>query len=152
METTFDISAYEARVAASAALEAEVLPRNKQVLFALLANSGIARVVVTFDGVGDSGQIENVEAFDAESNAVDLPTQRADYEEIVFATLAIDVVQRTARKIVEIMAYDFLESTHPGWEDGEGAYGEFTFTVAAGTITLEYNERYIESTFYEHEF
>ena len=31
--------------------------------------------------------------------------------------------------------------THDGWENSDGAYGDFTFDVAERTITLDYNER-----------
>ena len=48
--------------------------------------------------------------------------------------------------------YDFLAQTHSGWEDNEGAFGEFTFDIAARTITLDYNERYIESANDQHVF
>jgi hypothetical protein len=50
------------------------------------------------------------------------------------------------------MAYDFLEQTHSGWEDGDGAFGQFTFTVADHSITLEFNERYVDSNYHQHEF
>ena len=49
------------------------------------------------------------------------------------------------------MAYRFLDQTHDGWENDDGAYGEFTFDVAERSITLEYNERYIETHYHEHE-
>ena len=39
----------------------EFLPTNKTTLFDALAAANITIVVVTFDGYGDSGQIENIE-------------------------------------------------------------------------------------------
>jgi len=53
---------------------------------------------------------------------------------------------------VEALVYAFLEETHGGWENNEGAYGEFTFNVAARTITLDYNERYEDSHYTQHSF
>lgn len=50
------------------------------------------------------------------------------------------------------MAYDLLEQTHAGWEDGEGAFGTFTFSVPDRTITLEHKERFIETELFEHMF
>ena len=58
----------------------------------------------------------------------------------------------TPREYIETLAYDFLESTHSGWEDGEGANGEFRFSLSERTITLDYNERYVDYTHHEHEF
>lgn len=40
----------------------DLLPANKTALFDALAAANITVVVVTFDGYGDSGQIENIEA------------------------------------------------------------------------------------------
>jgi hypothetical protein len=43
------------------------------------------------------------------------------------------------------LAYDCLEEKHAGWENNEGAFGEFTFDVAARTATLDFNWRFIDS-------
>jgi hypothetical protein len=53
---------------------------------------------------------------------------------------------------IERLAYDFLEQTHCGWENNDGAYGDFTFDVAERTITLDYNERYTASEYSQHVF
>jgi hypothetical protein len=58
----------------------------------------------------------------------------------------------TVREFIEKLACDFLEAMHLVWEDGEGAYGEFRFTLADRTITLEYNERYVDYHYHEHQF
>ena len=39
------------------------------------------------------------------------------------------------------LAFDFLSDTHGGWENNDGAYGEFCFDAAARCIHLEFNER-----------
>jgi hypothetical protein len=53
---------YIAMEANHRSLSASLRPANKADLFAILAGAGIARVTVEFDGCGDSGQIESVEA------------------------------------------------------------------------------------------
>lgn len=51
------------------------------------------------------------------------------------------------------MIYDLLGgSPRLGWQDGEGAYGEFVFDVAKRAILLDFNERFIESAQSSHEF
>jgi hypothetical protein len=45
-----------------------------------------------------------------------------------------------------------FSSKHGGWENNEGAYGEFTFDVAQRTITLDYNERVETSEYSQHMF
>ena len=52
--------------------------------------------------------------------------------------------ERTAMTVhdaIERLVFDFLGVTHDGWENSDGAYGDFTFDVAERTITLDYNER-----------
>ena len=53
---------------------------------------------------------------------------------------------------IETLGYDCLEEDHGGWENNDGAYGEFTFDVAERTITLDYNERHMESDHSAHTF
>jgi hypothetical protein len=53
---------------------------------------------------------------------------------------------------IERLAYDLLNDTHCGWENNDGAYGDFTFDVAERTITLDYNERYTASEYSQHVF
>ena len=59
---------------------------------------------------------------------------------------------QSVRDAVETLAYDFLEQTHGGWENNEGAYGEFTFDVGDRTIRLDYNERIETSEYTQHNF
>ena len=54
--------------------------------------------------------------------------------------------------VVEQLAYDFLSDTHGGWENNDGAYGEFCFDAAARCIHLEFNERFTSSELYTHDF
>ncbi len=105
-----------------------------------------------FDGCGDSGQIESVSGFTADNEEIALPSAPVEMREVVFDDLTISLVSRTPYDIIEAMAYDFLEQTHSGWEDGDGAFGQFTFAVADHSITLEFNERYVDSNYHQHEF
>ena len=53
---------------------------------------------------------------------------------------------------IETIVYAFLEETHDGWENDDGAYGDVTFDVGNRTITLNYNERQLESDYSCHTF
>jgi hypothetical protein len=41
---------------------------------------------------------------------------------------------------------------HGGWENNEGAHGTFEFDVANRTVSLEFNERFVDTTTYNHTF
>jgi hypothetical protein len=147
-----DFVAYEQKCAAASALRADALPLNKSALFDAVAAAAIQTVVIEFDGCGDSGQLENITGLGAENTEIPLPEDEIEMHEVQFEGPSISVVKRTVRDVLETLAYDFLEQTHDGWENGDGAHGEFTFDVATRSITLDYNERFTDSTNYQHEF
>ena len=140
-----------AQHAARAGLAEEALPTNKAALFDALAAADITCVVVTFDGAGDSGQIESVEARRGEQTT-ELPSTVVEIATPVWDGSGLDRRTLPLQDAIEELAYTLLEETHDGWEINEGAWGEFTFDVAAQTITLDYNERRLESDFSQHEF
>jgi hypothetical protein len=61
-QPTAPLSDWEMKAVAPAKLEAELFTLNKATLLNALTLAGVTRVVVSFDGYRDSGQIENVEA------------------------------------------------------------------------------------------
>jgi len=112
---------------------------------------GITTIVVTFDGEGDSGQVESVEVRIGESDA-DLPDVQITMLDPKYDGSSIAETRLSVREGIEALAYDCLEETHDGWEINEGAYGEFTFDVAERTVSLDYHERVLESVYSSHEF
>lgn len=149
MTTEFDD--YLARATARDRLEAELLPDNKTAIFDALASVGIVAVVVLFDGGGDSGQIESIDARDAAGEAA-LPDVTV---EIASPSYADDSVVRQAMSLaeaIETLAYDLLRSAYCGWENNDGAYGEFAFDVATRVVSLDYNGRYVAVESSSHRF
>ncbi|MFC4726098.1 DUF6878 family protein (plasmid) [Glycocaulis abyssi] len=138
------MKAYEARAAA-------LMPANKASLFAVLAPAGITRIDVTFDGYGDSGQIEDVQAYAGDTPAA-LPEAPLTLRSVSFHDEEIREQEMTVAEAVETLSYNALSQTHGGWEDNDGAYGAFVFDVAAGTIRLDYNERYTSVDAHHHDF
>ena len=132
-------------------LEAELFSLNKAALLDALALAGITHVVVTFDGYGDSGQIENVDVR-AGDDYVAMPDARIELAQALWRQSAPERSTVTIAMAVESLVYDVLERTHGGWENNDGAYGDITFDVAERTITLDYNERYTAFENYTHRF
>src|SRR3546814_2923216 len=77
---SIDWAIVTAQSAAREALATALLPVNKTALFDVLAAAAVTTVVVSFDGYGDSGQIESVEAR-AGDDVVDLPAITVKSEE-----------------------------------------------------------------------
>lgn len=125
----------------------------KTALFDIFESHGIAFVVVGFDGCGDSGQIDGILAHD-ECGIVDLPDVKLpaiDIETVISGAGTIaDTGDMTIADVIETLAYDLLASEHGGWENNDGAYGEFRFDTADHAITLGYNERFTSSEYSEN--
>jgi hypothetical protein len=144
-------SDWDAKRAAQDRLHAELQPQNRAALFDALAAAGITLIVVTFDGYGDSGQIENIEA-KAGDAVVAMPAGEVEIAEAIGDQPEPSRSPVSIADAIERLAYDLLERTHCGWENNDGAYGDFTFDVAERTITLDYNERYTASEYSQHVF
>ncbi|MGL4441742.1 MAG: DUF6878 family protein [Bosea sp. (in: a-proteobacteria)] len=139
------MSDYMAKEAAHRSLSASLRPSTKANLFAVLAGAGIVKVTVEFDGEGDSGQIETIEATDASGAPCELPANLMLVHHAVWGEPESRSHEMTIPELIESLAYDLLSDTHGGWEINDGSYGIFTFDVAAGSITLECNVRFVDS-------
>jgi hypothetical protein len=140
------IERYEERQRRRAALR----PANKKALFAVLDSVGVTSVTVRFDGYGDSGQIEEIDARNAEG-ATGLPEVGVT---IMVARYGEDEPEQrclTLGQAIEELAYEALGELHDGWENNDGAFGEFVFDTAKRSITLDYSERYTATEHYSHE-
>jgi hypothetical protein len=124
---------------------------NKKVLFDALEAAGITSVIVHFDGCGDSGQIEEIDAV-AGDQPRSFPSGTVALAHPRWGDSEAETIESSIRDAVETLAYGFLEETHGGWENNEGAYGEFTFDVTLRLIVLDYNERVETSEYSQHSF
>ena len=145
------LSDWETKRAAQDRLHAELQPLNKAKLFDALAAAGVTLIVVSFDGYGDSGQIENVEV-KAGDTVVAMPESTIEIAEAVWDQPVPNRTTISIADLIERLVYDLLTDTHCGWENNDGAYGDFTFDVAERTVTLDYNERYTASDYSQHVF
>ena len=128
-----------------------LLPANKAALFDALAAAAITIVIVTFDGYGDSGQIEHLEV-KAGDEIVIPPHGTIEFARPVWGSAEVERQTLSSHDVIEALAYSFLSETHGGWENSDGAYGNFTFDVAEKSITLDYKERHMESDYSQHVF
>ena len=151
-----DISPELARILAEQterdAAETTLRTKNKEALFDGLCLVGIAHVLVTFDGSGDSGQIESIDACNSTDQSVTLPAAQIVFAGIDWQSKAPIERRLTLEQAVEELIYDLLADTHGGWENNDGAYGEFCVDARARSIHLEFNERFTSSELTSHDF
>jgi hypothetical protein len=145
------LSEWEMKAAARAKLDAELFALNKTTLLNALSQAGVTPVTLSFDGYGDSGQIENIDVRAGEDD-VTMPAATIEIAESVWGEAEPKRSSVSLAAAVESLAYDVLERTHCGWENNDGAYGDIVFDVAEGVITLDYNERYTATENYAHSF
>ena len=145
------LSDWEAQAALQSRLEADLFSINKATLFDALVFTGVTTIIVTFDGYGDSGRIEDVEVQGSDDN-IAMPGAMIEFARAIWGQSEPKRSTVTIATAVENLAYDVLERTHGGWENNDGAYGEVVFDVAKREITLDYNERYTASENYTHSF
>lgn len=122
--------------------------QNRRIIFEALSVSRITAVTVSFDGEGDSGQIEEIAVVPEGEDTlldvlVDAVTARWTDCEIVSERTPL-------RDVIEQVCYAALAETNGGWENNEGAFGDFRFDVANRTLTLEFNGRYMSTEYSEH--
>jgi hypothetical protein len=129
-----------------------VFPITKAAIFDALQVAGITRVVIEFEGSGDSGQMEQATAFQGEEEIVAFPKDPIQLTNVEFGDGKDTEAEVSLRDAIETVAYELLGQTHGSWEDGDGGSGTFTFDVAEQSITLDFDERYIDTNNYVHTF
>lgn len=99
-----------------------------------LQHAGVECIHIIYDGCGDSGSIESITYTDAHENPVDLTGK---------TTI-------TADELMELF-YDLTQARHPGWENNDGAFGEFSWNLRDETLKHTHNDRFTEYDTTEHE-
>ena len=137
---------------------------HSNLLFDTLAQTKVSSIEVSFEGCGDSGQIESVDYTDSKGKGIDeayldkvivkgsAKTSYHKWDEKKKEMVLTEAREGNIREIIEEICYDKLGASHGGWEINEGSYGTFLFDVAGRKVTLEYNERIEEVRTSEENF
>lgn len=131
-------------------LDKRAMLLNRHIIFDALNELDVHHLTITFDGGSDNGQIESIKAF---ANApadpvktISLPHVAMELWRYDHETADLSPNLESLESAVETLAYDLLEDQYGGWENNDGAFGDITLTVPARTITLNFNERFIDFT------
>jgi hypothetical protein len=141
--------------------KADQVKANAKLLFDTLEESRVASIEVTFDGCGDSGQIETITYEDHRGKEVSEPQlvvkgsftgKHHEWDDKKKKFVEVGGGEGKVRDIIEQICYDKLEASHGGWEINEGSYGTFLFNVLNRKVDLEFNERIEEVRSSEESF
>jgi hypothetical protein len=131
----------------------EISDGNKEILFDILSDNDVEFVTVSFDGSGDDGQLEGN---DLPANIKNIVVEGAKISQgSVWSSAGTEKKYKsnpTVDEIVDSLCYEVLESLYGGWENNDGAFGQFLFSVKDRSVRLEYNARYTDSELFEHDF
>ena len=124
---------------------------NRAAVFDALASTGIREVIVEFDGEGDSGQIEHLQASDA-NGVVALPDRTVEMASAPWDCSELVTRREPIGEAIETLCYALLSEHHGGWEINDGSYGLFTLDVPKRTIELTHHERYVAAKTSEYAY
>jgi hypothetical protein len=153
-----------AQIKADQLKKADRVKYHANLLFDTLAQTKVSSIEVSFEGCGDSGQIESVDYTDANGKGIDeayldkifvkgsAKTSYHKWDEKTKKLVKTEAREGNIREIIEEVCYDKLGASHGGWEINEGSYGTFYFDVSTRKVTLEYNERIEEVRTSEESF
>jgi hypothetical protein len=153
-----------AQIKADQLKKADRVKYHANLLFDTLAQTKVSSIEVSFEGCGDSGQIESVDYTDANGKGIDEAyldkiivkgsekTSYHQWDEKKKKLVLTEAREGNIKEIIEEVCYDKLGASHGGWEINEGSYGTFVFDVPTRKVTLEYNERIEEVRTSEESF
>jgi hypothetical protein len=124
---------------------------NKGAVFDALAALAITSVIVEFDGACDSGQIESVITSAGETR-VTLPGNPVTLRHVSWGNHTPTVTQTVLPEAIETLCYGYLEQEYGGWENNDGAFGNFEFDIVNRTIQFEFNGRFTDVSTTNHSF
>lgn len=128
---------------------------NLRRILPVLRQNGIAHIIVSFDGSGDSGSIEDIafEPADRLQNPGNIQTEHLVTESILDDGIwlsRVSIQQTTLEEAIRTLTDDYLSEVDVNWYDNDGGFGSLEIDVGQGTVSLEVNCRYTESTTEHH--
>lgn len=134
----------------------ETVKGNIEIVYDLLGAAGVESFVVSFDGNGDDGQVEEPCEFK--------PARTKKKAEALLGSVVEGArvsngtrwhpnggketmwkENPTLNELIDSFCYEALESVCSGWEINEGSHGSFYFDVKKREMNLDFNERVVES-------
>lgn len=129
------------------------LRSTKDSLMPILNSLGIHYVVISYNGYGDSGQIEDIAVYGPGRKAPPDDTYDDDCR-IEIPDAVVTLPEATGQKLKQFLddygwrlAYD----TNPGFENNEGGQGTILIDVDERRITIEHGNNYVEVHTSTHE-
>ena len=124
---------------------------NLRRILPVLRQHGIEAVTVSFNGEGDSGSIDDISYAPREhgDEIKSVPVEHFGtstfFDEGQWRRQA-GLRQSTLNEALDELTYDYLEETGVDWYNNDGGYGELVIDVQAGTVSLNVQVRYTNTS------
>ena len=115
----------------------EHLPSVKTTLCAALKAKGIAKVSIEYDGEGDSGQVNDIQAFDQKQQPVSLD----DPFTLALHNPEEPTTYASLYEALDDFAWTALGLYHDGFVNNDGGFGAIAIDAEKATVTIDHNDR-----------
>jgi hypothetical protein len=128
---------------------AHLYMENLRRILPVLAEHQVETVTVSFDGSGDSGSIQDIAYHPQDDGVSELAIEHVHtdrfFDDGAWRTV-VAPKQTTMNEAIETLTYDYLEETNVDWYNNDGGFGELIINVAEGTVQLEVNVRFTQTS------
>jgi hypothetical protein len=95
---------------------------------------GVAKVGISFQGSGDSGEIDYIELYNANSEDIPMPTDMVAWTKQVYGEQKPETKQVKLRDALEDIGYRVLDETGMDWYNNEGGQGYVYLNVDSDAV------------------
>lgn len=128
---------------------------NRDIIFDIMEQEGVKSFEVSFEGSGDSGQVEDIsldgKLLDRKMEGCKV-SNGTRWDPKTKKSTPIWEHNVSLQSLIESVCYDVLEANFGGWEINDGSYGTFTFDVKKRKVSLTMNERVMDVNTSEYKF
>jgi hypothetical protein len=131
-------------------LKRESQTEDRATVMAVLKACGITKVVIRYDGYGDSGGVEECTVEGGQGQeSLTVPVQTVILD---WSSAEKTIQMSPLRDVLETLTMQYVDVEHDGWENNEGGSGDVTFDPVADTITVSHTENYITHEDFVHTY
>ena len=95
---------------------------------------GVGRVVISFAGAGDSGEIDDMYLEDPNGTFIEMPTDMVAWTKQVYGEQKPETKQVKLRDALEDIGYRVLDETGMDWYNNEGGQGYVYLNIDSGAV------------------
>jgi hypothetical protein len=132
-----------------------------KIIIPVLEQNKVFELVADFDGSGDSGCITNIylkfQDYVTESankfiyESVKIITYEQDYSNGTYSKVFLEQ-ELVFKDVLFSLFYLYLSLVEGGWENNEGAFGEFTLKLKDKILDLDFNQRIMSEDHRAYQF